>query len=108
MTPVEAIRCATAEGARALRMEGRVGQIAPGFEADIVCVRGRMDHDVSLMGDPANIKTVLIGGVEQDLSPLPERKAIPGWRLAAMGKTLTREVARQGLPDEPLHVEELH
>jgi imidazolonepropionase-like amidohydrolase len=108
MTPVEAIRCATAEGARALRMEGRVGQIAPGFEADLVCVRGRMDHDVSLMGDPANITTVLIGGVEQDLSPLPERKAIPGWRLAAMGKTLTRTVARQGLPDEPLHVEELH
>lgn len=108
MTPVEAIRCATAEGARALRMEGRVGQIAPGFEADIVCVRGRMDRDVSLMGDPANIATVMIGGVEQDLSPLPERRPIPGWRLAAMGKTLTRDVARLGLPDEPLHVEELH
>ena len=35
----------------------------------------------------------MIGGVWQDLSPLPPRKAIPGWRLAAMGNVLTREVA---------------
>jgi len=108
MTPVEAIRCATAEGARALRMEGRVGQIAPGFAADIVCVNGRVDQNIAVMGEAQNIKTVMIGGVEKDLSPLPPRKPIPGWNLAALGKTLTRDVARMGLPDEPFHVEELH
>jgi imidazolonepropionase-like amidohydrolase len=109
LTPVQAIRCATAEGARGLRMEGRVGQIVPGFEADIICVTGRVDRDLALLGNPANITTVMIGGVEKDLTPPPPRKPIPGWRLAAMGKMLTREVALAGLPaDEPLQVEELH
>ncbi|MEM1187872.1 MAG: amidohydrolase family protein [Pseudomonadota bacterium] len=108
MSELEAIRCATAEGARALRMEGRVGQLATGFEADIICVKGRVDCDITLLGDPANIASVMIGGQMQDLSPLPPRKPIPGWRLAAMGSMLTREVALRGVPDTPLNVEELH
>ena len=38
MTPLEAITCATREGARALRLDGRVGQIAPG-QAIMTCRR---------------------------------------------------------------------
>ncbi len=109
LTPVEAIRCATSEGARAIRMEGRTGALAPGMAADVICVRGRVDRDLGLLGDPANIVTVMIDGVEKDLSPLPPRRPIPGWRLTAMGSLLTREVAMAGLPPgEALHVEELH
>jgi imidazolonepropionase-like amidohydrolase len=109
LTPFQAIRCATAEGARALRMEGRVGEIRPGMEADIICVKGRVDRNLGLMGDPANITTVMIAGVEQDLTPPPPRRRIPGWRLAAMGTMLTREAAMAGRsPDEPFEAEELH
>jgi imidazolonepropionase-like amidohydrolase len=108
LSPLEAIRCATAEGARALRMEGRVGQLAPGFEADVLCVAGRVDRDISLLGNTENIKRVFIAGAEQDLTPLPPRRPIPGWRLASMGSTLTREVALRGPRDEPVMVEELH
>ena len=112
LTPLQAISCATREGARALKMEGQVGVIAPGYLADILCVKGAVDRDVTLLGRPANITTVMVGGVEKDLTPLPKRKPIPGWRLASMGtRLLTREFVDSvggDIPDEPFEVEELH
>lgn len=109
LTPLQAISCATKEGARALRMEGEVGVIAPGYRADIICVTGEVEKDLTILGDPDNITHVMIDGALRDLTPPPPRKPIPGWRLAAMGKTLTREVARSGVvEEEPFHVEELH
>ena len=52
----------------------------------------------------------MIGGRMMDLSELPERKNIPGWRLASMGSQLTREVAfsNRVYSGAPLHIEELH
>lgn len=109
MTPLEAIRCATVEGARALRMEGRVGAIAPGMLADLICVSGAVERDVTILGRPGAVRRVMIGGVWQDLSPLPPRRPIPGWRLASMGRTLTREIAfGEEAAAEPFVVEELH
>jgi hypothetical protein len=67
-----------------------------------------VDRDISLLGNTENIKRVFIAGAEQDLTPLPPRRPIPGWRLASMGSTLTREVALRGPRDEPVMVEELH
>ena len=111
LTPLEAIQCATQKSAAALKMEGRVGVIAPGYRADIICVKGKVEDDIARLGDPDNITTVMIDGVEKDLSPPPERKAIPGWRLASIGDTrLTRGVAfgpAERAP-APLMVEELH
>jgi imidazolonepropionase-like amidohydrolase len=40
MTPMQAIQAATSEAARALRMDGQVGSIAPGAYGDLVAVRG--------------------------------------------------------------------
>ena len=108
LTPLQAIRCATAESAFAIRKKGEVGEIVPGFEADIICVRGKVDQDIALLGNPDNITRVMIAGVEKDLTPPPPRKRIPGWRLNIMGKTLTRDVALGRGPAEPFHVEELH
>jgi imidazolonepropionase-like amidohydrolase len=109
LTEIEAIRCATFEGARALRMQGQVGAIEPGMEADVICVRGDVTHDLKLLGNPDNITHVLIAGVEKDLSPPPPRKPIAGWRLASMGKTLTPDLIATAAPaDEPFEVEELH
>lgn len=110
MTPLEAIQCGTQKSAFGLKMEGEVGVIAPGYRADIICVTGKVEEDLSLLGDPDNITTVMIDGVEKDLSPPPRRNPIPGWRLASIGDTkLTREVAYgPAKPTAELHVEELH
>ncbi len=109
LTALEAIQCATQKGAFALRMDGETGVIAPGYQADIICVKGKVEDDIPSLGDPDNITTVMIAGVEKDLSPPPKRKPIPGWRLASMGSRLSREVAFGPEKDpEPLIVEELH
>lgn len=109
LSALEAIQCATQKSAFALRMYGETGVIAPGCHADIICVKGRVEDDIPSLGDPANITTVMIDGVEKDLSPPPERKPIPGWRLASMGSRLSRQVAfgPESEP-EPLIIEELH
>jgi len=110
LSPLEAIQCATQKSAIGLKMEGEVGVIAPGYRADIICVKGKVEEDIAALGDPDNIATVMIDGVEKDLSEPPERRPIPGWRLASIGETrLTRQVAfGPAQPPQPLIVEELH
>jgi imidazolonepropionase-like amidohydrolase len=110
MSPLEAIQCATQKSAFGIKMQGEVGVIAPGYRADIICVTGQVEDDLSLLGNPNNITTVMIDGVEKDLGPLPKRNPIPGWRLASIGSTkLTREVAFGGAQaSEALNIEELH
>mgnify|MGYP003877561427 FL=1 len=110
LSPLEAIQCATQKSAFGIRMLGEVGVIAPGYRADVICVKGRVEEDLTLLGDPDNMRHVLIDGKEKDLSPLPPRRPIPGWRLASMGgRRLTREVAfGPKTPPEPPVIEELH
>jgi imidazolonepropionase-like amidohydrolase len=93
MSPLEAISCATRENARALRMEGQVGVLAPGYRADLICVKGDPTADISVLGEPGSIERVMIEGAWQDLSPLPERSPLGGWRVASIGSRLTRDVA---------------
>ena len=40
MTPMQAIQSATSEAAKALRLEGQVGSVAPGAYGDLVAVKG--------------------------------------------------------------------
>ena len=47
MTPIEAIRAATIDAARLLGMEGRVGDIAEGYEADLIAVRSLVPLEVT-------------------------------------------------------------
>ncbi|WP_370205569.1 metal-dependent hydrolase family protein [Pararhodobacter marinus] len=110
LSTLEAIQCATQKSAFGIRMPGEVGVIAPGYRADVICVKGRVDEDLALLGDPDNMRHVLIDGKEKDLSPLPPRRPIPGWRLASMGgRRLTRDVAfGPQTPPEPPAIEELH
>ncbi len=110
MSPLEAIQCGTQKSAFGIKMAGEVGVIAPGYRADIICVTGKVEDDLSLLGNSDNITTVMIDGVEKDLSPPPKRKPLSGWRLASIGdKKLTREVAYgPEQPPEPLNIEELH
>lgn len=98
MTPLEAIRAATSEGARALGLYGKTGRIAAGCLADVIVVEGDVSRDVSLLGDSKRLRHIYLGGREIDLSrPLPERRPISGWRVSPFAaKALTRDIARKG------------
>lgn len=49
MPAMEAIQCATIEGARLLKVSDRLGAIQPGLIADLVAVKGDPLDDISLM-----------------------------------------------------------
>ena len=49
MTPMQAIQSATSEAARALRMEGQVGSLAPGAYGDLVAVKGDPLQDIRVL-----------------------------------------------------------
>lgn len=109
LSTLEALECGTRKSAFGVRMEGEIGAILPGYRADIICVQGRVEDDLTILGKPGAVTRVMIDGVEKDLSPPPPRKPIPGWRLAEIGgRRLTREVAFGNAEREALHVEELH
>ena len=60
MTPLQAIQSATINSAKLLGWEDRVGQIAPGYFADIIAVDGDPLADVSELED---VNFVMKGGV---------------------------------------------
>jgi len=49
MTPMQAIQSATSEAAKALRMEGQVGTLAPGAYGDLVAVKGDPLADIRVL-----------------------------------------------------------
>jgi imidazolonepropionase-like amidohydrolase len=49
MTPLQALQSATVVAARLLRREDKLGQIAPGFWADLVAVPGNPLDDVAAL-----------------------------------------------------------
>jgi imidazolonepropionase-like amidohydrolase len=83
LTPLEAIRCATYEGAMALQMEeGRIGFIAAGAAADVLVVDGDPSLDVAVLGDRANLRHVISRGIPVDLDrPWPTRRPLPGEKV---------------------------
>lgn len=97
LAPLEAIRCATANGALAMRRPGELGVIRPGAYADLIAVDGDPSADVRVLGDRARLRGVWKGGVAVDLSqPWPERRPIAGERVSHYSEqVLTRERAEE-------------
>ncbi len=52
MTPMDAILCATSNGARLLGVEDRTGMVAEGLEADIIVVDRNPLRDIRVLFDP--------------------------------------------------------
>ena len=83
LTPLEAITCATRNGALALkREEGTIGVVAEGAAADVIVVDGDPTADVGTLGDRRNLRHVISRGVEVDFDrPWPERTPLPGEKV---------------------------
>jgi imidazolonepropionase-like amidohydrolase len=62
MSPVEALRCATAHGGRAAFPDGSVGTLEEGTVADLLVVDGDPSVDVAVLLDAARIDAVIQGG----------------------------------------------
>jgi len=58
----EALAAATRVGAAAMMLEGRTGEIAKDFLADLVVVAGEPQNDVRLLQSPDNIRLVMKDG----------------------------------------------
>ncbi len=98
MTPLEAITCATRNGARALRLEGQVGTIETGRFADVITVAGDPLEDVRVLGERARLRHVFANGRPIDLArPWPVRRRVAGERVALYSQEpLTWERVRGG------------
>ncbi len=96
LSPLEAITCATTNGAIALRMEGALGVIAAGKVADLIAVDGDPSNDVSILADRTNLVHVISRGRFVDLSgSWPERRTLPGEKVATWStQLLTQQAAR--------------
>ena len=89
LSPLEAIHCATERGATALRMEGEIGCIKPGYLADILVVDGDPLSNIALLGEPDAIRHVFKDGSEVDTNtPLPQSWKLPGWRVSEFSEQI--------------------
>ncbi len=85
MTPLEALRCATLNGARYLGMEADLGSLAPGKLADLVILEASPLDDLR---HSTSITQVMKGGVLHDAWTMdevwPRQRARPrlGWEAA--------------------------
>lgn len=98
LTPLEAIRCATYNGAVALQMEqGSIGIVAQGAAADVLVVDGDPSTDVTVLGDRTNLRHVISRGAQVDLDrPWPQRRPLPGEKVGRWAaELLTQEVVRR-------------
>jgi len=93
LTPLEAITCATANGAIAMR-DDSIGTIVVGQTADLLVVDGDPLVDLSVLGDRRRLHAVVKGGRVVDLDrPWPDRRVFAGETVGLYGdRALTREV----------------
>ncbi|MGH9753162.1 MAG: amidohydrolase family protein, partial [Blastocatellia bacterium] len=75
LTPLEAIAAATGAAARAIKVDGERGTIAPGKLADLILVEGAPHKDIR---DIEKIRRVFLGGREIDREKLAREIAEPG------------------------------
>jgi imidazolonepropionase-like amidohydrolase len=68
-SPLDAIRMATSGGAKFLRVDDRVGTLAPGLQADLLVVDGRPDADIKELG---RIDVVFRNGIAYDPKQLQD------------------------------------
>ena len=83
LSPLDAITCATRNGATALRLpDDSIGVVAPGAAADVIVVDGNPVADIGLLSDRRRLRHVFSRGVPVDLAtPYPERRPLRGEKV---------------------------
>lgn len=96
LTPLEALHCATEQGARALKLEGELGCIKPDYLADILVVEGDPLQDIALLGNRSRLKHIFKGGRQINLNEdIPRTWHLPGWRVNEFSeRVLSRELVQ--------------
>jgi imidazolonepropionase-like amidohydrolase len=97
LSPLEAIACATRNNALAVRMDGEIGVVAPGYRADLLVVEGDPSSDVRILQDRTRLRAVVSRGRLVDLqAPWPQRRPIPGEKVGNWAaQILTYERAKE-------------
>ena len=96
MTPLQAINSATEQGARALKLEGELGCIAPGYLADILIFNGEPEKTITQLGEQERFRYIIKdGGVVNTETPLPSDWQLPGWRVSEYSEqVLTKKLVK--------------
>jgi imidazolonepropionase-like amidohydrolase len=103
LSPLQAIHCATEQGARALKLEGELGCIKADYLADLLVFEGDPLEDVRQLGDRSRFRHIFKDGREVDLDAgPPARWDLPGWRVGEFSeRILTRELVKSMGGDAP-------
>ena len=91
MTPMEAIQSATSKPARAMGMDGLIGTVERGKEADLVAVRGNPLEDIRTLASTA---MVMKGG---DVIPPSSRSRVARDKVAAQIKQIREALEENSL-----------
>ncbi len=84
LSPVEAIRCGTANNALAMQSEGRLGAVVEGYMGDVIVIDGDPATDVTVLGDRSRLKSVISRGIQVDLDrPWPHKEPLAGSRVGS-------------------------
>jgi imidazolonepropionase-like amidohydrolase len=67
-TPLEVIKLQTRENAIAMGLEDKLGTIASGMIADILILDADPSEDVTVLGDPSHVRTIIKDGRPVDLA----------------------------------------
>ena len=103
LTPLEAIRCATKDGALALRMKDQVGSIEAGRLADLLLIDGDPSRDVTVLGRRDKLRMVMKGGKSIDLNRTePTRTPMSEWRVHEFGSILSKDVVSRARGGKPI------
>ncbi|MEK9656102.1 MAG: amidohydrolase family protein [Halieaceae bacterium] len=96
MTPLQAINSATEQGARALKLEGELGCIAPDYLADILIFNGEPEKTITQLGEQERFRYIIKdGGVVNTETPLPSDWQLPGWRISEYSEqVLTKKLVK--------------
>ena len=62
MTPMEAIVSATKWGGEIMMRGDELGQVKPGYLADLLLVRGNPLADISILQDKDNLAAIMLNG----------------------------------------------